>query len=239
MNAIPDYEGMLERFYRGLLREGDTCVDVGAHVGRHTWAMLECIGPRGRIVAFEPIPSLADALAAEVARRGVSHQVEVHGLALSDSAGSATFVITEDAPGYSGLRRRVYDVPTRTREIEVRVDTLDAMVADRLGALAYIKVDAEGAEWAILRGAQRALARFRPVVTFEFGEASYGAYGVDPGTLHDMFAALDYRVCDIRGRELAREAFCESSRHQALWDYVGLPRERDAAALLAPLQSVE
>ena len=239
MNAIPDYEGMLERFYRGLLREGDACVDVGAHVGRHTWAMLECIGPRGRIVAFEPIPTLAESLAADVAARGAADRVEVHPVALSDAAGTATFVITEDAPGYSGLRRRVYDVPTRTREIEVRVETLDAMIAGRLGALAYIKVDAEGAEWNILRGAREALARFRPVVTFEFGEASYGAYGVDPGAVHDMFAALDYRVFDIHGRELGRDAFAASSRHQALWDYVGLPRERDADALLAPLKSAE
>ena len=36
---VPDYEQMLETFYKGLLSPGDTCIDVGAHTGRHTLPM--------------------------------------------------------------------------------------------------------------------------------------------------------------------------------------------------------
>jgi methyltransferase, FkbM family len=232
---IPDYESMLERFYRGLLSRGDTCVDIGAHIGRHTYPMLECVGAGGRILAFEPIPDLAQALRMQVESRGLSKTISIHQLALADEAGAAAFYIAVDAPGYSGLRRRVYDVPTSVREIEVQLRTLDDMVDGVIDSLNYIKIDAEGAEWSILRGARKALERFRPVVSFEFGEASYGVFGVDPEEVHQFFLELDYLVYDLRGRLLDRHAFAASSRHQELWDYIAIPRERDQVSTLAPL----
>lgn len=234
--ALPDNESMLERFYRGLLRSGDTCIDIGAHVGRHMYPMLDCVGTGGRILAFEPIPDLASALRSEVAARGLEGTITVHQLALADTSGTTTFVIAVDAPGYSGLRRRVYDTPTSTREIEVQLSTLDSIMAQAsVDTADYLKIDAEGAEWSILRGARGTLVRSRPIVSFEFGEASYGVFGVDPDDVHRFFAELDYRVYDIRGRELDQPSFAASSRHQEVWDYIAIPRERDQAGILAPL----
>lgn len=52
----PDYERMLERFYCQVLQNGDIAVDVGAHIGRHTFPMASSIGTRGLVYAFEPLP---------------------------------------------------------------------------------------------------------------------------------------------------------------------------------------
>lgn len=232
-HELPDYESMLERFYRAFLRPGDVCIDVGAHEGRHLFPMLECIGARGRAVAFEPIPWLAEKLAKRLAHDGVDNVV-VHSIALSDQQGRSKFRIAMDAPGYSGILERDYDVPTRVSEIDVELSTLDAMVGD-LDRLDYLKVDAEGAEWAILRGAHDTLRRCKPVVTFEFGLASYGAYGVVPEDVHAFLEQMGYTIYDIVGTRLGCQEFADSSRHQAVWDYIALPPGTDAAALLAPL----
>lgn len=233
----PDYESMLERFYRGLLCSGDTCVDIGAHVGRHMYPMFECVGTSGRILAFEPIPDLAEALRMQIESRGLSKTISIHQLALADRSGAANFYIAVDAPGYSGLRRRIYDVPTAVREIEIQLRTLDEMADGVVSSLSFIKIDAEGAEWSILRGARKTLERFRPVISFEFGETSYGVFGVDPEDVHQFFVELNCLVYDLRGRQLDRHAFAASSRHQELWDYIVIPRERDQVSILASLGS--
>jgi FkbM family methyltransferase len=233
--APSDFEALLETFYRGFLRSGNVCIDIGAHEGRHMNPMLECIGSSGRMLAFEPIPALASKLAATIVERGLEASVTIHQVALADASGTSTFVIATDAPAYSGLLERVYDVPTGTQKIEVTLAKLDEVFSgeDRLD---YIKIDAEGAEWSILKGARKVLDRYRPVVSFEFGEASYRNYGVVPEEVHDYFSSLGYQVFDIKGRELDREAFSTSSVRQEVWDYIALGRERSSAELLAPLR---
>jgi hypothetical protein len=60
--VIPDYEGMLEAVYRNALQPGDILIDVGAHVGRHAVPMTGVVGPTGRVLAFEPLPSASGRL---------------------------------------------------------------------------------------------------------------------------------------------------------------------------------
>lgn len=233
---IPDYESMLERFYRAFLGPGQVCVDVGAHEGRHLFPMLECVGHGGRVLAIEPIPRLADKLRHKVQDAGWAASVDVRSMALSDTIGTTSFMVAEDAPGYSGILKREYDVPTRVTEITVELSTLDA-VAAHLDALHYLKIDAEGAEWSILRGAQDLLRRCLPVVSFEFGLASYGAYGVEPAEVHAGLAHMGYGIYDIRGHALSEADFVASSRQQSVWDYVAIPPNRDAESLVGPLRS--
>jgi len=224
----PDYEAMLERFYRSILKEGDVCIDVGAHVGRHAYPIAEAVGSAGYVVAFEPIPSLATALQEAIGQRGLAQSIEVRQLALADAPGTAKFIIAEDAPGYSGLRQRTYDSPMRTTEIDVVLSTLDGEIENtNVRSVDYIKIDAEGAEWSILQGARHTICKFKPVISFEFGEASYGAYDVKPEDVYDFFVANDYLVFDIENRNLSKEEFIASSIHQKLWDYLALHAESD------------
>jgi tRNA A58 N-methylase Trm61 len=53
---IPDYESILECNYRRLIGPGDTVIDIGAHVGRHTSVFGEIVGPKGTVWAFELLP---------------------------------------------------------------------------------------------------------------------------------------------------------------------------------------
>jgi FkbM family methyltransferase len=224
-----DYESILQALYEAILAPGDVAVDVGAHKGRHTFPMARRVGPGGKVHAFEPLPACQEAFARRLAGdlRALAPRIVLRPFALGDRSGESEFVVARDALGYSGLKERVYDVPTALERIKVQVRTLDSLLLD-LPALRYIKVDAEGGEYHVLRGAEQILRKHRPVVTTEFGANSIGQYGITPGDLADLFARLDYRVFDIRGREVSdRDAFVRSATVQEVWDYLSIPRETD------------
>src|SRR3954453_20830755 len=151
-----DREGIdnhnLELLLGFLLAEDSNCVDVGANEGRFLWHMTQR-APRGRHIAFEPVPHLAARL------RELFPGVEVHDAAVGDAAAEETrFVVVKNDPAYSGLRERDYPEGYETEEIRVRVERLDSeLPPDYVPTL--IKIDVEGAELGVLRGAVETIRR--------------------------------------------------------------------------------
>jgi len=221
---MSDYERMLEDFYSSLLRSGDVCVDVGAHVGRHTFPLAYCVGPRGRVFAFEPIPAIAAQLRAKIeASPSLSSLVELHQCALADTIGETDFVLVHEAPGYSGLRPRHYDAPVTTEIIRVDVKRLDDLI-NEISPVRFIKIDCEGAELRVLRGATKLLMQDRPIISFECGNASLESYDYDAGDIFDFLGAHGYEIQSIKRDRLDRTAFIEASAKQDYWDYIAFPR---------------
>ena len=142
--------------------------------------------------------------------------VRVYPYALADRKGEDEFVVAVDLPAYSGLKIRTYDGPTRLERIRVDVRTLDGLfaVSDRLD---YIKIDADGGDIGILRGATALLERFVPVVTFEFGANSLGSYGITVEDMAGFWRDKPYVIYDILGRELGPEQFMEAPSGRRCW----------------------
>jgi FkbM family methyltransferase len=174
-----------------VLAEDDDCIDVGAHTGDVLEQMVRC-APRGRHIAYEPLPHLA----AELARR--FPDVDVRNAALSDTTGETTFVHVLTNPAYSGLRERTYPGKERLRTIPVRRERLDDALPEGF-APAFIKVDVEGAELQVFEGARETLARHRPVVFFEHGKGGADHYGTTTGAVHDLLTGAGLRIFDEHG----------------------------------------
>jgi FkbM family methyltransferase len=223
MPAVIDFESKVQVLYEHILRPGASCIDVGANEGRHLFPMARRVSPGGIVYAFEAIPALAQALRAEIPRRARGADVRIHEVAAAEVDGEAEFVVALDAPGYSGLRERTYDIPTRLEKIQVRTARLDTVLR-HIEALRFVKIDVEGGEWGVIRGATALIDRFHPVVAFEFGLNSYQKYDVDPAEVFGFFATRDYVVADINGRRLGEREFVDSSRLQSVWDYAAFPR---------------
>lgn len=222
--TIPDYEGMLEKFYRGLLKPGDVCIDVGAHTGRHAIPMAQCVGPKGSVHAFEPLPHIRAQLEQQIAQRDPARgRIFVSGLALGDrEQDGVEFVWVEEFPEYSGLQERVYDHPVTRKSIRVEMRRLDSM-CDAIPPVRFLKIDAEGAEYLILRGAEGLIQRDRPIVSFECGDNGLVHYAHTSGDIYDLFAGHGYRIVDILGRPHNRDSFVRATAEQRLWDYTALP----------------
>lgn len=161
-----------------VLRPDSNCVDVGAHEGLFL-ADIVRLAPRGHHVAYEPLPELA----AELERRFPA--VDVRARALSDRSGDVEFVHVLTRPGWSGFRERPYPAEERLRRITVTAERLDSALAPDY-VPHFIKVDVEGAEEQVLRGAMETISRYRPLVALEHGLGSADYYGTSPETIHRM-----------------------------------------------------
>ncbi len=207
----------LELLMGWLLREQDNCIDIGANEGRFLWHFRQR-APRGRHVAFEPIPALVEQL------RATFPEVDVRHAALSDSAGEAEFVLVPEDTGYSGLRERSYPADYRTERITVPLQRLDdALPGDYVPRL--IKVDVEGAELQVFRGGIETIMRHRPIVAFEHGAGAADAYGTRPEDVWDLLAGearLNIFDFDARG-PLSRDDFAHVYGTGRCWNYVALP----------------
>lgn len=210
---MPSGEGTLRLLIAYCLAPGDNCIDVGAHAGDVLREMIR-VAPEGRHIAYEPIPALAAALEREFPG------VDVRAAALADRAGEASFVHVRSNPAYSGLRVRTYPGAEQLETIAVRTERLDdSLPAGYVPAL--IKVDVEGAELSVFRGAVETLARHRPIVFFEHGQGAAEHYGASSSEIHDVLVAqAGLRIFDERGGGPYSRAAFEGLFEQPIWNYV-------------------
>jgi FkbM family methyltransferase len=178
------------RALRDALSPGDTAVDVGANKGAYLHWMRQAVGPTGRVYAFEPQPGLARYLESVQGCMGWDN-VTVREIALSDSAGRRVLHVPgwENSPGASlELSESTSSPGARDREVEV--DTLDHQLegAKRIG---LVKVDVEGHELAVFRGAPRTLTEHRPVLLFE--SETRHLSGRSPHEVFAFLSRLGYR----------------------------------------------
>lgn len=193
------------------LAEDASCVDVGANVG----AVLRDIvrfAPRGRHVAYEPLPELAARLAHDFP------SVDVRNAAVSDRTGEATFHRVRDRDSRSSLSPLEFP-EDRLDRFSVRVQDLDSGLPDDF-VPALIKIDVEGAEEQVIRGAASTLARHRPTVVFEHN-ASARHFGTSSEALHELLRGAGLRIFDIDGNgPYGRDELDRRVRSGAMWTFV-------------------
>jgi FkbM family methyltransferase len=186
------------------LKNGDNCIDIGAHKGEILDLFLK-FAPKGKHIAIEPIPHLYQHLVQKYAQKST-----IYPYAISDQPGHATFNHVVNAEAYSGLRERDYRVNPLIDLIPVYVKTLDELV---FGKVDMIKIDVEGAELNVLKGANRILSQWHPTLIFEFGKGASEYYDATPQDLSQLLIEIQgYNIFEldsfINGRSpLTKEEF--------------------------------
>jgi FkbM family methyltransferase len=218
------------------LRQGELAVDVGANKGAFLWALARRVGPQGRVLAVEPQPALAVYLRQTMARLALG-QVEVVEAAASDIGGTALLRVPPEgsSPGASLLSGA--HVPAEWRSIEVRAERLDTMLAAEPRRLGALKVDVEGFEAEVLKGAEALIDRHRPAIVVECEERHLESAGARcVRDVLDWLTARGYAVSLVERHRLVDARFYSPDRHQRragerYWDhpdycnnFVALPR---------------
>ena len=234
-----------ENFHRLLHRPG-TLVDIGAHDGLLTIPLARL--PGSRVLAFEPLPSAYARLQAALraAFGAAPANVACHHLALGDHEGSITLAM----PVLDGVAQEQWastakDYATHVsarvtvERFTVPMRTLDDFALTDVTA---IKLDAEGAEYEILRGARETLLRCRPVLTLEVEErhregSTYAVPAYLDALGYDVFFELKgawHPMADL-DRATMQRASSDPSVFEASDPYVfvfyALPREESSAML--------
>jgi FkbM family methyltransferase len=174
------------------LRPGGVFVDVGANIGCYSLPAADAVGSAGRVIAIEASPTIQPYLERNVAMNAMRN-IDLVALAVGDRQGTVPF---HEAPSHSfgmGSIAPQFGIPP----VEVSISTLDNVLETRgIARVDAIKVDVEGFELAVFRGAEKTLtATDPPVVLFEFldwaeSRAKIGEVGAAQETLLDWGYSL-------------------------------------------------
>jgi FkbM family methyltransferase len=181
--------------FREALRPGMTVLDVGASFGLYTIAAARAVGAGGRVYAFEPADRTASALRLHLRWNGVADRVEVVEAAVADRIGRAEFWQQETSFVASLIETSVrqeerrFNRPVRARR--VGVVALDDFCREGHLAPDVIKVDVEGAEAAVLRGARGLLRRRRGLLFLEV-HRDFAPRGAGAGAAFEELAAAGW-----------------------------------------------
>lgn len=217
---FPDYEVMLQAAYERFLSPGHLVVDVGVNFGRHLTQFQELVGPSGRVVGFEPVPAfIAHSLPL------CKPQSEIRPLALSDNPGCSEFLYMADAPGESGFKERLTPADRGATPIKVTISTLDTEARD-FHRLDYMKIDTEGHEISVIKGGQKTIAQFKPIISVEWGQPTYELYGHIKPDIFNLAQSMNYQMGDLFGNIVADLDEWMRVSDLSYWDFFMIPDER-------------
>lgn len=179
-------------------------LDIGANQGEWTLSLLATLaserGAHGnvKIDLFEPTPTTTERLIRALADAGVGPLTEIHGLAISDSAGKVKLAVMSDTGGSNSLHFDRATCAPPGGWIDVETDTLADFCRRRaIGHIHLAKCDAEGHDLAVLRGARELLLERRiDVFQFEYNHR----WVFSRSFLRDVFELIDghaYRIARI------------------------------------------
>ncbi len=197
------WEHWIAQHWMSRLRPGQRVVDVGANFGYYTLLAAAAVGDRGRVASFEPNPRMFDLLTASLSTNGYRGRVEPYQVALDKKRGELTFWLKKRETGGSGLMRPPADslrtLHDTAAPLQVRGERLDDLLAT-WPSVDLMKLDAEGAEFRVLLGAEEILQRSPHLVLFmEFDAGMYDDGGrALIAALHDwgfVPRTIDYEGC--------------------------------------------
>jgi FkbM family methyltransferase len=180
-----------------ILRPGMTFVDIGAHHGLYTLFASRLVGRKGKVVAIEPSPRERARLRKNLLLNATTN-VKVESCALGSAEGEATLYLVDGHQDWCNSLRPPAERVT-TRPLRVPVRRLDEFTESFGGEIDFIKLDAEGGELDILKGARKILQRRpRPIVLTEAEDIRTQPWGYKANEILRCLAELGYLWFAVR-----------------------------------------
>ena len=216
-----------------LLAPGDQVVDAGANIGYMTMLFAARVGEAGVVHSFEPHPQVCALLRRNVDRidhNGNAGRVVVHDCALADTRGEAQLIETDYFAINEGTARLAGTAEVDTGSIQahrVSVETLDGLFPTE--SFALLKIDVEGFEAKVLKGAERLLSarRVRHVI---YEDHTRGRSG-----LAELLSGYGYTVFSIGHGTLGpllQQSFTEDVAIDASWESASFLATLDAERVM-------
>ena len=194
-NGVARYDALQIQWFATHLKGGDTAIDLGAHNGVYCILMAAMCGQSGNVIAFEPDPYAREVLTKNLDLNPAIKRPIVESCACSDSSGEATLFSRRGNSQSSLARSAVEFAPEhKSEQIQVPLVTLDSYIAaHNLPVPRWVKIDTEGAEIRILKGAQKLLASDAGVLC-ELHPYAWPEFGNTYAELKDLVAETGRRM---------------------------------------------
>ena len=184
------YEPEETTLFQQNVLPGMVVVDAGANIGVYTLLAARATGAAGRVIAFEPDPHTFEILSENVSRNDLSNVVLVNG-ALASEPGTMSLYRVPGHPALASLSSS--NARSSSERVEVEVTTLDSALADLgIERVDVMKLDTQGAEIDILRGARETIERARPTMFVEYWPTGLSGMGHEPDELLAHFEEWGY-----------------------------------------------
>lgn len=194
-NPVVRYDALQIQLLSKELRPGDTAVDIGAHWGSYSLLMAAKCGKTGQVVAFEPDPHAREILKQNLDLNSWVKRPVIETAACSDTAGEAILYSrggnAQSSLAQSGIGFLATNIP---EEIHVPLVTLDGYLEEHeLPEPRWVKIDAEGAEIRILKGARNVLAGSASIIC-ELHPYAWPEFGNSLAELKELAATAGRRL---------------------------------------------
>jgi len=216
------YEPSILRLLRTYIRDDSICLDVGSNIGQHAIFMAH-IAKNGAVYAFEPVKSLFEQITKSKKRNKIENLI-IENVALSDknevvsihinnlNLGMSTIIPRKDFSAHENIRARIFSDYWKNRS---RIDV--------------IKIDVEGYEYQVLRGMEKELRKYSPVILLEFSPIFYKKINIQDKVILEFLFDIGYKLFDVEkgNKEIAIgeiESFLQSTPHQT--NILCLPEKR-------------
>lgn len=218
------YDIQAKKIIDKVVASTSCCIDVGCHEGEFLDMFLEK-APTIAHYGFEPLPDFYQSL-----KRTYGKRCQIFNTALSDTKGESTFNYVISNPAYSGLQKRKYDKTNeKDTTITVQTNLLDNLI-ENTTKIDFIKIDVEGGEYQVLKGAQQTIKSNQPHIIFEHGLGAADIYGTTPEMIFDLLVGncglnISTMKAWIKERKgFSKERFCRHFYENLDYYFIAFPK---------------
>jgi len=192
------YEARLVRILKTFLKEGDTFIDVGANIGYITAVAAGCVGKKGAVHSFEPIPEYFQKIK-KIAEMNKGYKIIVNPFAIGDEEGKIKIYISSQI----GCDTVISAKADGKNFLEVPVKRLDNyIIENKIHNIKIIKIDVEGFEFPVLKGLEEYFLKcrdnnFYPLVLCEIHPDWLPLVGSSLQNVFEYMAKFSYYPFDI------------------------------------------
>jgi FkbM family methyltransferase len=217
-----NFEQGEQSFLLRYLELGMTVLDIGAHQGLYTLLASKKVGEHGHVIAFEPSPRELRRLRLHLFLNRCRN-VYVVPSALGGSEKTAElFVCLGQETGSNSLRPPAVSEPVS--KVQVRMTTLDRYLQRaRMDRVDFIKLDVEGAELEVLKGAGQLLSSFKPIILCELADVRTEPWGYRSIDIFEFLEAHGYCLFSVTPSGKLRSCPKKTQYHENL---IAVPEEK-------------
>jgi len=160
------HEPLVTKLLTRELKEGMTCLEVGANIGYYATLESKIVGDEGKIIAIEPSPRNFHYLKINLELQKRSNY-QVHNFACGNQEGEMNFLVS-DKSNRCMVIKDGDEIPSDLKVIKIPIKKLDEFLKEKeIGKIDFLRMDVEGYEMNIIEGAKKLLTKFKPIMLVE------------------------------------------------------------------------
>jgi len=209
-----------------LIKAGDIVFDVGANFGWYSCHFAQLVGETGKVHIFEPTNTMEE-LKNNLILNGFAKRCVLNQVALGEKEGVETLFIPHKlGTAFASLREHTYGNNNKNYKISVPIKKLDDyVIANKIEKIDFIKIDVEGAELLVLKGAENILKNYSPVIMMELYSDHTKYFGYSPEEVINYMIDFDYHIYEIDKTEIGFMNKVNSFRNTSNYNFLAMKND--------------